>query len=274
MGRFRTFVRFTLVVGLVSYTALVAIMYFAQSALLYPGTHSGAQPVLRELPGVARVSLKAADGVRLAAWFGMAQSGQPTILHLHGNGGLGGLKWRWQRLRAAGVGLLAVAYRGYPGSSGSPSEAGLIEDGRAAYRWLAERIPHADIIVHGTSLGTGVAVAIATEFKPRAVVLEAPYTAVVDVAAERYPLLPVAKLMRDQFISRDQIALIRSPLVIAHGDRDTTIPVAHAERLFALAPAPKRFLRFTGSDHNTLVRDGLYQRVFSELREIVTLRTD
>jgi hypothetical protein len=134
-------------------------------------------------------------------------------------------------------------------------------DGRTAYDWLLAK-GHAptDIVLHGLSLGTGVATKLATEVAARALILEAPYTAVVDVAAERYPWLPVRWLMRDQFLTRERIARVKIPLLIAHGTGDTVIPFAHAERLYALAPAPKLFARMEGSDHSTLTRDGLYEK--------------
>lgn len=271
MARFAALARGVVITAVLGYAIICGAVYVAQTSLQYPGARSGPTPQLTELPGGQKLTLRADDGTQLAAWYLKAKGAAPTFLFLHGNGGLGGLQWRWQRVAAHGVGLLAVAYRGYPGSEGAPSERGLISDARAAYRWLEARVSPSDIVIHGFSLGTGVAVALAAEGEARAIVLEAPFTAAVDVAAAQYPFLPVSLLMRDQFVSRARIATISAPLIIAHGDRDSVIPFEHGQKLYARATSPKRFLRFDGSDHGTLVRDGLYDRVFEALSEIATV---
>lgn len=221
------------------------------------------------LPDSEQITLTTTDGERLAAWYVAPGKGQPVTLFLHGQGGRLAMQTnRWRRLREAGLGVLAISYRGYPGSTGSPTEEGLHLDARAAYRWLRQRHEARDIVLHGHSLGSGVAVRLATEVEVGAVVLEAPFTAAVDVAAERMPWLPVRLLMLDQFRSRERIGQVRAPVLIVHGDRDSVIPFAHGERLFALAREPKAFERMAGGDHNSLVRDGLYDKVMAFLTRI------
>jgi fermentation-respiration switch protein FrsA (DUF1100 family) len=227
---------------------------------------SGAQgfmgPASQVIPDSEAVTLTTADGEKLAAWYVAPQPGQRVKLFLHGQGGrLAVQSNRWRRTREAGLGLLAVSYRGYPGSTGSPTEDGLHLDARAAYDWLRQRHAARDIVLHGQSLGSGVAVRLAAEVEVGAVILEAPFTAAVDVAAERFPWLPVRWLMLDQFRSRDHIGEVKAPVMIVHGDSDSIIPFAHGERLYALAREPKQFVRMPGSDHNTLVRDGLYEKI-------------
>ena len=120
-------------------------------------------------------------------------------------------------------------------------------------------------MLHGLSLGTGVATTLATKVNARALILEAPYTAIVDVAAERYWFFPVHQLMWDRYITRERIANIKMPLLIVHGTRDTVIPFAHAKRLYERAKRPKKLIPMPGSDHNTLVRDGLYPHIWRYL---------
>lgn len=221
------------------------------------------------IPGSEAVTIMTADGERLAAWYVPPARGQPVTLFLHGQGGRLAVQTnRWRRLRETGLGVLAISYRGYPGSTGSPTEAGLSLDARAAYDWLRQRHAARDIIVHGHSLGSGVAVRLASEVEVGAVVLEAPFTAAVDVATERFPWLPVSLLMLDQFRSRDLIAKVKAPVLILHGDRDSIIPISHSERLFELAHEPKVFVRMHGSEHNSLVRDGLYEKVTAFLAKV------
>lgn len=246
------------------YAGFVATLWAAQREFVFATNASGAltEPDTVVIPGAQRSTLTTPDGETLAAWYLAPRPGRPVYLFLHGKGGaLHRHAGRWKRIAAHGDGVLAFSYRGYPGSTGSPSEAGLVTDARTAWDWLrAQGHAARDIVIHGLSLGSGVAVQLATQVPARALVLEAPYTAIVDVAAERYPFVPVHTLMSDQFLSREHIARVRVPILIAHGDRDSVIPFHHAERLYALAPEPKTFVRMPGSDHMTLTRDGLYER--------------
>lgn len=254
-----------------AYAGLCAKLAWEQRAHLFNtaggGEHAAfASPVV---PGAEQVAIMTRDGERLAAWYHMPAAGKPVMLFMHGQGGRLGVQTnRWRRIREAGLGVLALSYRGYPGSSGSPTEEGLALDARAAYDWLRARHAAADIVLHGHSLGTGVAVRLASEVEAGGVVLEAPFTAAVDVAAERLPWLPVQLLMLDQFRSRDRIRDVKAPVLIVHGDQDSVIPIAHGERLFGLAREPKQFIRMPGSEHNTLVRDGLYDKVLSFLARV------
>lgn len=251
------------------YAAIVMAMYIGQRDLLYNTDDRGAlaRANWMAIADSERITLTTSDGERLAAWYVAPQADKPVFLFFHGKGGgLARKRWRWQRIRRAGAGILALSYRGYPGSTGSPSEVGLIRDAEAAYAWLRQRHPADQIVLHGLSLGTGVAVALATKVDARSLILEAPYTAVVDVAAERYPFVPVHWLMWDQFLSREQIGQVGMPVLIAHGTRDTVIPFAHGERLFSRASEPKQFVQMPGSDHSTLVRDGLYPHIWRFLK--------
>ncbi|WP_269514627.1 alpha/beta hydrolase [Brevundimonas subvibrioides] len=160
------------------------------------------------------------------------------------------------------MGFLAIGYRGHDGSTGRPSEAGLHTDARAAYDWLVRRTPADHIIIHGFSLGTGVATRLAIERPARALILEAPYTSTADIAAKAWPWLPVRWLMLDQYRSRDIIDQVGMPVLIVHGDHDSVIPFAQGQTLFDLARSPKRMVRMVGSNHSTLTRDGLYDHVW------------
>jgi pimeloyl-ACP methyl ester carboxylesterase len=245
------------------YVLAVAGATLLQRSFIYNPTAPEGPPAIAGLP-IQAEHIETADHQRLVAWWLAPKPGKPVVLFFNGNGGrLEPLKWRMRRLAGDGVGMLAVAYRGYSGSTGSPSEAGLNQDALAAYGWLARRYRARDIIVHGFSLGTGVAVHLAAERPVRAVVLEAPYTSMVEVAAERTPWIPVKLLLWDRFQSSRWIEQVRAPVLIAHGDHDSVIPFAMGRRLYELAPGPKVFVRMHGSDHSTMVRDGLYDRLLA-----------
>lgn len=243
------------------YILAVAGATLLQRSMIYNPPAPEAPPAIADLP-LRLERIETADHQSLVAWWLPPKPGKPVVLFFNGNGGrLEPLKWRMRLLAADGVGMLAVAYRGYSGSTGSPSETGLNEDALAAYGWLNRRYGAQDIIVHGFSLGSGVAVHLAAERSVRALVLEAPYTSMVEVAADRTPWVPVKLLLWDRFQSSRWIGQVRAPVLIAHGDHDSVIPFAMGQRLYRLAPGPKVFVRMHGSGHSTMVRDGLYDRL-------------
>ena len=196
--------------------------------------------------------LTTADGEKIIVWHVPAKPGRPVILYFHGNGDfLAGFFGRFRDVIADGTGVVALSYRGYAGSSGQPSERGLLQDAAAAYAFTTARYSADRIVVWGFSLGTGVAVALAAEQPIGKLILEAPYTSIADVAASAFWFLPVRLLMRDQFRSDERIARVKVPLLIMHGSarsRDSRSPSANA--LFALAHEPKQFVRFPGGGHD------------------------
>jgi fermentation-respiration switch protein FrsA (DUF1100 family) len=202
------------------------------------------------------------------AWHLPPRGDAPVILYFHGNGGaLKDRVSRFQQIGAAGVGLIALSYRGYGGSSGKPTEEGLINDARAAYALALERYPADRIALWGESLGTGVAIALAAEKPVARLMLDSPYTSTVDIAAASYPFLPVRYLMKDQFRSDLRIANVKAPVLIMHGDADTVIPIQYGERLYAMIPGAKRMVRFPGGQHVDLDRHGGADTALKFLRE-------
>ena len=234
-------------------------LYVHQRQILYANKATIDAPDIRGLP-TEDVRIRTPDGETLQAWYEAPKPGQPVILFLHGQGAsLTNGKWRYLRMHKQGVGYLALAYRGFSQSTGTPSEKGLEIDSLAAYDWLkAKGFKDGDIVIHGHSLGTGPATYLATQRHARALILEAPFTAASDVGAERYPYIPVAFLMKDKFLNRERIGQIHMPVLVAHGDRDTVVPFSDGERLFSLANSPKVFIRMRGSGHSTMTRDGVY----------------
>ena len=155
------------------------------------------------------------------------------------------------------MGALMVAYRGYSGNSGSPTEDGLYADARAALDWLEARgVKRESIALYGQSLGSGVATKMAAEHDFGALVLEAPYTSTVDVAAHRFPVIPVRWLMKDRFDSLARIGDIDEPVLIMHGDADSVIPQSQARRLYEAANEPKQAFWPSGVGHNDLFDRG------------------
>ena len=208
------------------YLGLAALMYVAQRALMYLPDTTRTAPAAAGFHDAQEVILDTADGEKVIVWHVPPRSDQPIVLYVHGNGGaLQHRAPRFRKLIASGVGLVALSYRGYAGSSGSPTEAGLIEDAHAAYAFTAARYPASRIALWGESLGTGVAVALASEKPIGRLMLQAPFTSTVDIASAIYWFLPVRLLMKDQFRSDQRIGKVTAPVLILHGERDRTIPI-------------------------------------------------
>jgi len=175
------------------------------------------------------------------------------VIYFPGNGDtLAGSAGRFADITSDGTGLVALSYRGYAGSSGRPSEKGLLQDAAAAYAFASALYPASKLVLWGFSLGSGVAVALAADRQAGGVILEAPYSSIADVAAAAFPFLPVRYFVKDPFHSDRRIAKVTVPLLIMHGARDATIPIALGERLFALAHEPKQFVRFDQGGHDDL----------------------
>jgi fermentation-respiration switch protein FrsA (DUF1100 family) len=236
------------------YVVALAVVTLCQRKLLYFPNRDAVAPSAVGLPQAHVLTLKTSDGETLVAWYIAPAPGRPLILYFHGNGG--GLELRNERFGAltqTGYGLLAVEYRGYGGSSGSPSEEGLHRDAEAGYGTaLALGAAPKNIVIMGESLGSGVAVPLAARHEVGALVLDSPFSSIVDVAAVHFWMFPVRLMLRDKFRSDLAIGAVRAPLLVIHGDRDEVTPIRYAEKLFALANEPKRFIRVEGAGHLAL----------------------
>jgi uncharacterized protein len=251
-----------LLTALAGYLGLLGYMYVAQRSLMYFPDTVRTAPVDVGLPQAEAGTLATPDGEQVIVWHVPPRGDQPVVLYLHGNGGaLSHRADRFRDLAADGTGLVALDYRGYGGSSGHPSETGLLTDAKAAYDFTRARYPASRIALWGESLGTAVAVALAAQNPVAKVILEAPFGSAVAIAARHYPFLPVRWLMLDQFRSDERIGRVTAPLLFLHGDHDGIVPIAEGERLFALAHEPKRFVRFAGGEHEGLDAFGALQTV-------------
>jgi fermentation-respiration switch protein FrsA (DUF1100 family) len=236
------------------YLGALAALFFAQRSLIFPvPTTVRTSPWAAGFPQAEEHVLTTSDGERVIVWHVVAKARHRIVLYFPGNGDtLAGSAWRFSQITADGTGLVALAYRGYAGSSGSPSEAGLLSDAAAAFAFTSALYEPKRIVIWGFSLGTGAAVALAAQHDVGGLILEAPYTSIADVAAAAFPFMPVRYLVRDPFHSDRRIAKVAAPLLVMQGGRDTTIPVRFGEQLFALAHEPKQFVRFDAGGHNDL----------------------
>jgi uncharacterized protein len=193
-------------------------------------------------PGAARARLGAGRG-----------GAGPAVLVCNGNGGDRSMRAPLAAaLSRMGLAVLLFDYRGYGGNPGHPTEEGLAADARAALGYLAGRpeVDPARVIYFGESLGAAVALRLATERPPAALVLRSPFASLAEVGRRHYPVLPVSLLLRDRYDSAALAGRLDAPLLVVAGGRDQIVPASHSRRLFDAAPQPKRLVVLDGADHN------------------------
>ena len=220
--------------------------------LYYPLRYPGGEWSLEQTLGASNVSLKAADGTRLHAWWIAGSNKELATLHLHGNGGnITHRSLTARNITAAGSSVLLLDYRGYGKSEGRPSEKGLYKDAEAAYDWIAAQgYSPEQIFIHGESLGTAVATYLATKRKSKGLILEAPFTSAKAMAGEVLPV--IGPLLMWGYNSRGRIKDIHVPVLFIQGDRDEVVPYRLGQQLFAAANEPKSFWTIAGATHNDL----------------------
>jgi fermentation-respiration switch protein FrsA (DUF1100 family) len=255
----------------VLYLAALALVAGLQREITYRPDTRLVSPADAGFPRAESIRVKTADGETLVAWWvPPADSGRPVILYLHGNGGnLVKRARRFKSLTSDGAGLLAIDWRGYGGSTGTPSETGLDRDADAAYAEIRDRGIAADrIVVAGESLGTAIAVALASRSPVGGMVLDSSYTSGLDVASSTFWMFPVKWIIGDRFDAAASIQSVHAPLLIMHGTEDRVVPIRFAERLFALANGPKQFLRIVGGDHVEMTRPDVMSKVLDWLQRL------
>jgi fermentation-respiration switch protein FrsA (DUF1100 family) len=240
--------------GAIAAVAVAALYFYANRTLYYPAKYPEGHWDEQQKLGATDVWLETQDGVRLHAWFIRRDGARFVTLFFHGNAG--NLSHRAPHIReilAAGSSVFIPDYRGYGKSSGWPTEHGLCLDGETAYQYLAGTAGYRSeqIVVHGESLGTAVAVDVAARHACAGLVLEAPFTSAADVAATVVPV--VGPLLVRSFDSAAKISRIRTRLLVMQGDRDEVIPNRLGKALFDLAPEPKEFRVIHDAGHNDIV---------------------
>ena len=255
------------------YAAFVGTLFVLQRSMLYFPDSSVPSPAASLVPEMEVVATPTADGLRLRSWYRPAEGGQPTVVIFHGNAGnIGNRGFKARYFMKAGFGVMLASYRGYGGNEGKPTEDGLYADGRAAMDFLLKKqnIAPESVVLYGESLGSGVAVHMAMEAALErpvgALVLEAPFTSVADVAAKHYPYLPARWLVKDRFDSASKIMAIRTPLLVVHGEADGIVPAKFGHRLFDAAVEPKEGHWIAGGDHNGLYDYGAGEVVVEFVR--------
>lgn len=254
MRRVRKIVKSLAMAALMAWTFACTALWAYQERFIFPAPQEPlGLPSHRGLPTYKVESLTTGDGLRLEFWASPPRPGRPTIVAFHGNGAQASWSASYiGQLADRGYGVVLAEYRGYSGNPGSPSEPGLIEDGRSYLRWVAERWGDRLPVVLGESIGSGVAVAVAAEMPTLGVVLDSPFTSLADVVASGPMWWAPSFLLRPRFESLQRIGSVRSPVMVIHGKADEIIPVGQGRTLFRAAPCPLEGVFPEGVGHTAL----------------------
>ncbi len=248
-----------LITALGIYAVLVATVYLLQRRMMYfPDPSMPNLAGHAAAPDMREVTMTTADGLTLGAGYQPpAGENAPVLVYFHGNAGHHGYRLPLiAPYAAAGFGVMLASYRGYGGNPGSPGEDGLYEDGRAALAWLeGQGIAPNRVVLYGESLGSGVAVHLAEAWRAAgkplgAVVLQAPFSSITDVAAHHYWYLPVRLLIRDRYEIEGKVGAIGAPLLVLYSQADTVVPPRYSKRLFDAAAEPKELRDYPRAGHN------------------------
>ena len=242
---------------LLLYLIITISVYFFQRKLLY---HPSAPPNFnQQTTGLGlnhkfeKIKIEVEKNINLNGWLHIKDVKKKTILFLHGNAG--NLDNRIYKLNFLGnldINFLIISWRGYSLSDGKPTEDGLYDDARTAIKFLLKKgIFEQDIILYGESLGTGVAVEIGQNKNFAGIILEAPFTSMIELGQKYYPFFPVKFLLKDKYESNKKIKNLKSPLLVMHGKKDRIVPFYMGENIFNMANNPK-FKYFTDMDDHMM----------------------
>ena len=238
------------------YFLVLVFLYFYQRNLLYhPNENNYSEDKISV--DIENVRIKTSDNIELLGWYHEKNLKDfKTLIFFHGNAG--SLENRIHKLnhfRDMNINFLIIAWRGFSGNNGNPSEQGLYEDGKSAIDWLIKKgVSEKNLILYGESLGTGVATHLAQNKNFAGVILETPFTSMIDAAKKFYPYIPVKLLLKDKFENYKKIKNINSPILIMHGEADQLVPFSMGEKIYEIANEPK-YSYFTKYDNHMMEYD-------------------
>ena len=248
------------------YLTITFVLYYSQRSLLYhpsENNYSGDNLMV----SIDKVKILTDDNIELISWYHKKKDNYKTILFLHGNAGsLENRIHKINHFNDMDVNFLIVAWRGFSGNRGKPTENGLYIDAKSAVKWLTNKgVKEEDIIIYGESLGTGVGTEIAQNKNFAGIILESPFTSMVDAGADKYPIFPIRLLLKDKYESDKKIKNIKSPILIMHGEVDKIVPFWMGKKMYELANEPKYYYFSKYDDHMMEYND----EQLSELKKFI-----
>jgi len=258
----------SLLLGLITYLIVLTYIYLYQRNLLYHPLDNGYQEDKINFD-YKEIFIQNKEGIKLKAWLHQKDLiNKKTIIFFHGNAGnLRNRNYKLNELSKFDVNFLIVAYRGFSGNQGKPSEQGLYEDARSTLNWLKIKgVKEKNLILYGESLGTAVAIEIAQNKDLAGIILESPFTSMVELAQKYYPFIPVKFLLKDKYETIKKLPNINSPLLVLHGKLDSIVPFSMGEELFKKANKPK-FKYFIDNDDHMMRYD---QKLLIEIKKFIS----
>ena len=249
------FLKLLFIIFIIYFFILVILFFFQRNLLYDPAENNYYGDKLTV--SVDKVKIKTKDNIELLGWYHKKDSNSyKTILFLHGNAGsLENRIHKINHFKNMNVNFLIISWRGFSGNKGNPTEGGLYDDARSAIKWLEnEGVMKKDIVIYGESLGTGVATEIAQNNKFAGLILESPFTSMIDAAKNKYPIFPIKFLLKDKYESNKKIKNIKSPILIMHGEIDKIVPFWMGKKMYEIANEPK-YSHFTKHDDHMMKYD-------------------
>jgi len=242
------------------------MLYLFQRKILFNISGIPQHPLHYGLNEVEEVKISTEDGISLLSWYFKGTESAPLLVYFHGNSfDIGERAYRIKRYIDQNWAVLLVAWRGYSGNKGNPTEKNLYIDGEAAIKWIIENTNYQfkDLAIYGESLGSGIAVELGKKYEFASIILEAPFTSVSDIAQQRYRIFPTKFLVKDKFNNLEKINKLKSPLLIISGKKDEVVPHIHSKILFEQAKVIKESVFIDEAMHNNLYDFGIEKQVIS-----------
>ena len=251
----KNFLQLILIIFFIYFLVLVFLYVYQRNLLYHPNenNYSGDEISVN----IKKVKILTLDNIELLGWYHEKNLKDfKTLIFFHGNAG--SLENRIHKLnhfQDMNINFLIIAWRGFSGNNGKPSEQGLYEDGKSAIDWLLKKgINEKNLILYGESLGTGVATHLAQNKNFAGIILETPFTSMIDAAKTFYPYIPVNLLLKDKFENYKKVKNINSPILVMHGEADQIVPFSMGIKIYESANKPK-YSHFTKYDNHMMEYD-------------------
>ena len=249
------FLQFILTIFAIYFLVLVFLYFYQRNLLYHPNENNYSGDKISV--DIEKVKIQTADNIELLGWYHKKNlKDYKTLVYFHGNAG--SLENRIHKLnhfQDMNVNFLIIAWRGFNGNKGKPSERGLYVDGKSAIDWLKKKgVDEKNLILYGESLGTGVATHLAQNKNYAGVILETPFTSMVDAAKNFYPYVPINLLLKDKFENFKKVKNINAPILVMHGEVDKIVPFSMGKKIYEIANNPK-YSYFTKYDDHMMEYD-------------------
>ena len=249
------FLQFILTIFVIYFLVLVFLYFYQRNLLYHPNENNYSGDKISV--DIEKVKIQTADNIELLGWYHKKNlKDYKTLVYFHGNAG--SLENRIHKLnhfQDMNINFLIIAWRGFNGNKGKPSERGLYLDGKSTIDWLIKKgVNEENIILYGESLGTGVATHLAQNKNYAGVILETPFTSMVDAAKNFYPYVPINLLLKDKFENFKKVKNINAPILVMHGEVDKIVPFSMGKKIYEIANNPK-YSYFTKYDDHMMEYD-------------------